>query len=180
MRCMIMIAGSSLILAASAAFAAPNPGYQVSQAALVPGGVASAQGTYTTVRGGMGYVGAGQSASASYLLWAGAGVPAAFTSPVPGPDEAWVFRTLPNAPNPFSRDTVIRYQLPQASDVTVAIYDHGGRLIRHLASAGRAAGPHALRWDGRDEEGRTVPSGVYLYKLRAGSSSHEGRMVVLR
>jgi hypothetical protein len=66
------------------------------------------------------------------------------------------------APNPFRADVAFRFALPRAGVFKVAVYDVTGRLIRRLASGPREAGEHRLSWDGRDEAGRSVASGVCL------------------
>ncbi len=79
------------------------------------------------------------------------------------------FRLEQNFPNPFSRnggtETVIRYALPQESEVALSIFDLNGRQVARLVEGMRAAGEHRVRWDGRDEKGKRAPSGVYLYRL---------------
>ena len=71
------------------------------------------------------------------------------------------------APNPFRADVGFRFALPRAGVFDIAVYDVNGRLIRRLASGPREAGEHRLSWDGRDEAGRSVASGVYLAQAEA-------------
>ena len=72
-----------------------------------------------------------------------------------------------NYPNPFNPTTQIRYQLPVASEVTVQILNLRGQVVRTLVQGREAAGVHVLTWDGRDEAGNNLASGVYLYRLQA-------------
>ena len=86
------------------------------------------------------------------------------------PDETAL---LPNYPNPFNPETWIPYHLAQGAEVEIAIYDMKGVLVRRLALGYRAAGYYADRdraayWDGRNEDGESVASGIYVYRLRAG------------
>jgi len=75
-----------------------------------------------------------------------------------------------NFPNPFNPETAIRFGLPQQSVVTIKIYDLAGREIATvLDRVELAAGRHQRVWDGRDAQGRVVPSGIYFYRLAAGS-----------
>ncbi len=91
------------------------------------------------------------------------------------------FRLLPNTPNPFSESTLIRYDLPQSAEVTLAIYDLSGRRVRTLlSSAVRAPGGHEARWGGRDDTGSAVASGVYFVKLEAGADVERRRLVFLK
>ncbi len=72
---------------------------------------------------------------------------------------------LPARPNPFNPSTEIGFGLPAAARVRLVVYDVLGRRIRTLAEGNYPAGWHRVRWDGRDESGREVASGVYLYRL---------------
>jgi hypothetical protein len=147
---------------------------------IAPAGV-SRSGQFS-LRGGQGPIGAGAASSESFLLWSGAGVQEGTASGVqiPLPDRPRKFRASQNRPNPFSGWTVLRYQIPSSSLVTVRILDPSGRLIRQLDSGVKGPGRHALRWDGRDGEGRQMPTGIYFYELRAGSESYTGRMLMIK
>ena len=72
-----------------------------------------------------------------------------------------------NYPNPFNPTTQIRYQLPVASEVTVQILNLRGQVVRTLVHGREAAGVHVVTWDGRDESGSNLASGVYFYRLEA-------------
>ncbi len=76
-----------------------------------------------------------------------------------------------NYPNPFNQSTAIAFDLPEAKKVSVEVYSIEGRLVRQISSGLREAGRHSLHWDGRDENGRSLPSGIYLLLLRAGEST---------
>jgi len=85
-----------------------------------------------------------------------------------------------NYPNPFNPETVIRYQLPQDSEVKLSIYNVLGREIRTLVSGKRDAGYHDATWDGRDNAGQQVATGVYIYRLRAGNFTEVKKLMLLR
>ncbi len=85
-----------------------------------------------------------------------------------------------NVPNPFNPSTVISYELANTETVTLGIYDVHGRLIRTLVSRAQNAGEYKIRWDGRDDRGSAVASGVYFYRLAAGSFVETRRMVLLK
>ncbi len=75
-------------------------------------------------------------------------------------------------PNPLCRTTTIRYAIPSAvgrprTAVSLSVYDVGGRLVRTLVDEPQGPGYYSVVWDGRDESGRTVPPGVYFYRLAA-------------
>jgi hypothetical protein len=85
------------------------------------------------------------------------------------------------APNPFNPATVIRFALPASATVNLEIYDATGRRIRTLIdSEPYAGGIHESRWNGLDDTGRAVASGLYLFRLRAGAESRVGKMVMLK
>ncbi len=85
-----------------------------------------------------------------------------------------------NYPNPFNPETQIRYELPEASHVTLRLYNLMGQLVRTLVDAEEPAGSHAVRWDGRDAQGQELASGVYLYQIKAGSFVATKKMLYLR
>jgi hypothetical protein len=85
------------------------------------------------------------------------------------------------APNPFNPSTVIRFELPGSATVSLAVYDATGRRVRTLiGSEPLAGGSHESRWDGFDDAGRAVASGLYLFQLRAGAERRVGKMVMLK
>jgi hypothetical protein len=90
------------------------------------------------------------------------------------------FKLSQNYPNPFNPETMIGYQLPQRSSVSLRIYDITGRLIRTLAEGYRPAGFHNAIWDARDDLGNEVASGIYYYSLGTGDFRETRRMVLLR
>lgn len=93
------------------------------------------------------------------------------------------FALQPSFPNPFAlasgAQAALVYQLPQATQVEVAVFDMTGRKVRTLQSGEVVAGKHELRWDGRDGLGRNVSAGVYFYRMRAGKFAQAQKLVVL-
>jgi putative hemolysin len=87
----------------------------------------------------------------------------------------------PNAPNPFGLSTVIRYELPGDVPVLLTIHSASGRVVRTLLDHERTGrGPHAVRWDGRDDSGRPVAAGAYFYRLDAGGETLTAKMILLK
>jgi len=84
------------------------------------------------------------------------------------------------APNPFHGATTFAFSLAQPGPVTLTIYDVGGRRVRSLLQDARPAGPHQLTWDGRDDGGANVASGVYLARLSIGTWTQTQRLVRVR
>ncbi len=89
-------------------------------------------------------------------------------------------KLLQNHPNPFNPKTQINYQLPEAAHVKLEIYNLLGQRICTLLNEEKPAGSHSVRWDGRDDFGAAVSSGVYLYQLTAGRFCETRKMVVMR
>lgn len=85
-----------------------------------------------------------------------------------------------NAPNPFNPATTIRFGLAAQGRVTISIFDVSGRLVRTLVDGPRSAGLYKETWDGRGAGGSAVASGVYFYRLRAGTFSETKKMVLTR
>lgn len=90
------------------------------------------------------------------------------------------FALLENVPNPFNPATTIRYSVPVESRVTLKVYDLLGREVATLVDDVKPAGHYLVRWEGRDSEGRSVPSGIYIYSLTAGSYSVQKKMTLVR
>jgi len=83
-------------------------------------------------------------------------------------------------PGPVGREAAIRYALPEAGEVDLRVYDVSGRLVRTLARGPREEGDHEVVWDGRDERGRDVPSGIYFLRMQAGERVETARTVLIR
>jgi len=90
------------------------------------------------------------------------------------------FNLHQNYPNPFNPATTISFDLPEDAAVNLQIYDITGRKVRTLADHPFPAGVHQMVWDGRDERGAPVSSGIYVYRIEAGSYSNSHKMVLMR
>jgi hypothetical protein len=90
---------------------------------------------------------------------------------------AKTFSLLQNYPNPFNPETTIRYFVPALAHIQITVYTQFGQTIRTLVNAEKPAGEHRVVWDGRDERGARIASGVYFYRLQArGLSSWSGEV----
>jgi hypothetical protein len=85
-----------------------------------------------------------------------------------------------NRPNPFRPETEIAFTIPEAGDVSLAVYDVSGRAVRRLAQGRWPAGRHTATWDGKDADGRRVAAGLYFYRLVAGERALTRKMTVLQ
>lgn len=86
----------------------------------------------------------------------------------------------PNHPNPFNPSTSIRLDLPDGGTVELAVYDVLGRRVRSLLSSEVCMGSHVVTWDGRDDGGLDVASGLYLRRIVTGDFTAIGRMLLLK
>lgn len=91
-----------------------------------------------------------------------------------------VFQLSQNYPNPFNLETLIQYQLPFTSHVELSIYNVAGQKIRTLVKAQENPDYYRVYWEGKDADGLQVPSGVYLYQLRASEFIQTRRMILLK
>lgn len=85
-----------------------------------------------------------------------------------------------NFPNPFNPSTVIRFSLEKSQQVSIEIYNVEGRLIRTLVQENLPEGSHEISWDGKDERGFNLPSGIYFYSLRGSGHQLTKKMVLLK
>jgi len=85
-----------------------------------------------------------------------------------------------NFPNPFNPTTTIQYDLPQAGWVVLKVYDVLGRNIRTLVEGTNAVGRHIVRWDGKNDAGYEIPSGLYFCRMTAGAFVEIKKMLLLR
>ncbi|MHC4789829.1 MAG: T9SS type A sorting domain-containing protein [Planctomycetota bacterium] len=90
------------------------------------------------------------------------------------------FSLSQNYPNPFNPETQISFQLPTVTHVVIKIYNVRGQEILRLMDRTYTAGTHTVRWDGRDNHGNLLPSGVYFYRLQAGEFLQVKKMNLLK
>jgi agmatine deiminase len=85
-----------------------------------------------------------------------------------------------NYPNPFNPATTIRYKMQERTDVTIRVFDISGQQVRTLVDETLSPGEYSVTWDGTNDRGNRVSSGVYLYQLKTGNQSESRRMLLLR
>jgi len=89
-------------------------------------------------------------------------------------------RLLPNHPNPFNPSTRLAFETAGAGPARLEIFDAAGRRVATLLDEPVAAGYHELDWDGRDDRGRALPSGIYFARVRSADEVATGRAILLR
>ena len=85
-----------------------------------------------------------------------------------------------NYPNPFNPTTIIEYALPKASEVKIQIYNILGQKVRNLVDETQKAGYKMIHWDGKDDEGKEVSSGIYFYRIVAEDFVKCKKMTLLK
>ncbi len=92
----------------------------------------------------------------------------------------YIFTLEQNYPNPFNPVTTFRYDLPHRAEVTLTIYNILGRQVRTLVQGIVEPGYQSVTWDGTDDRGRPVSSGVYLYWIQAAGFTQARKMLLLK
>ncbi|HAL57866.1 MAG TPA: hypothetical protein DCP63_15735 [Bacteroidetes bacterium] len=90
------------------------------------------------------------------------------------------FALQQNYPNPFNPSTTIKYQIPQDHQVNLVIYNLQGQKIRTLVAEQQKAGFYSVQWDGRNDVGQNVATGMYLYRVQAGSFVASHKMLLIK
>ncbi len=90
------------------------------------------------------------------------------------------FELVQNYPNPFNPTTIIHFTLPKEEQVKLAIYDILGRELVTLVNQKMIAGNYSATWDGKNENGAAVSSGIYLYRIEAGPFVKTHKMILIR
>ncbi len=85
-----------------------------------------------------------------------------------------------NFPNPFNPSTIIRYDLPRQSHVTIRVFDILGQVVATLVDNEMDAGVHSVEWNGRDQKGNRVSSGIYFYRIEAGDFTKTMKMMLAK
>ena len=85
-----------------------------------------------------------------------------------------------NYPNPFNSGTVIRFDLPSAGETELTVFNLVGQKVATLVDGMREAGRYTLRWDGRDEDGRSLATGVYIYRMQSRNHVETRKLLLLR
>jgi hypothetical protein len=98
----------------------------------------------------------------------------------PGESLPTEFALHENYPNPFNPGTTISYALPKAANVRLAIFNLRGQLVRTLVDEELPAGLHKVQWDGRSDAGAPLASGVYVYRMQAGSFVQTRKMILMK
>jgi hypothetical protein len=113
-------------------------------------------------------------------LYASYGIALEFGGGVPAPEIVRPIVRLENYPNPFNPHTTLAYRLPSESHVRLDVYDLRGGRVRTIVDGVQAAGEQRMVWDGRDELGRHLTSGLYFARLVAGEVVVERKLLLTK
>lgn len=89
-------------------------------------------------------------------------------------------RELSATPNPFNVETLIRYVLSKETTIELAVFNILGEKVKTLVNANQKPGTYSIHWDGKDENGKRVASGIYLYRLKTGNFTNTKKLLILR
>ena len=90
------------------------------------------------------------------------------------------FTLLQNYPNPFNPTTTIEYQIPEAGNVEVNIYDISGQLVKSLENNYQKAGSYKVSWDSRNDGGQNVASGIYLFQVKFNQTTLTKKLMFIK
>jgi hypothetical protein len=83
-------------------------------------------------------------------------------------------------PNPFNPETTIRYELPTASNVHLAVYNINGQLVKTLVDETESAGVHSVTWKGQSNDGSALPSGMYVCRMNTSGNVFQCKMMLMK
>jgi hypothetical protein len=90
------------------------------------------------------------------------------------------FRTSFNYPNPFNSSTIIRYYLPAPASVSISIFNSLGQQVKKWHEMALSSGWHQAGWDGKNDQGIAVNTGIYFYHIQTENYTQNGRMILIR
>ncbi|HNQ43838.1 MAG TPA: FlgD immunoglobulin-like domain containing protein, partial [Candidatus Cloacimonadota bacterium] len=93
---------------------------------------------------------------------------------------AVITRLSGNYPNPFNPETTIRFSIKDSGRVRINIYNLKGQMVRSLIDGNLSAGNHYLVWDGKDDRGNNVASGLYLYRMETAGYTASKKMMLMK
>jgi len=158
------------LVSISCVFAQSSGNYMMHSCVCDQGGCLSTSGSYTVLDAAGQPSPVGMMTSSGYSLSSGfcftgtvaTGITVETSGDAVPPAEC---RLMQNYPNPFNPRTTIEFFLPRKAEVKLTVYDLQGRMVSRLADDDRREGRHTVTWNGRDLHGRTVASGMYIYRL---------------
>jgi len=173
-----------LLVTGALAFAPPPVAAQsggpfsLTWSATGAGGAASI-GSGFSLNGLLGSQVANKAIGGNFILQGGWGVAIGSVDAPPSPALPIAFAWLPASPNPFTGKTAFGIALPRAAHVQLDAFDLAGRRVRSFVTADLAPGRHRIEWDGTDQHGVRLASGIYFLHLDAGDLHSSSRIVLV-
>jgi len=137
-----------------------------------------------TMSGGNGVTGADETSEDLNNTFIATSPPTPNSGPTVGIEDSEVLPTAyaisQNYPNPFNPTTTISFQIPEASNVSIIIFNNLGQKIRTLVNENKNPGNYNVVWDGRDESGFQVSSGIYIYRIQAADFNQSRKMLLVK
>jgi hypothetical protein len=176
MRIQLFVAAALLLIAAS-----PSHGVTTLRRATVQCGATDGASAHHRIRTTAGQMVVAMGASAHHVIHSGFWWPGQFPSAIEderGLPSDFALRSV--SPNPFSNSTEIRFDVPAGGgDVSLRVYDIAGRLVRELTRGTHPPGSQQILWNGTDDSGRRVGSGLYLLAFAASGQESTRKLVLL-
>ncbi|MFQ6002502.1 MAG: T9SS type A sorting domain-containing protein [Candidatus Zixiibacteriota bacterium] len=151
---------------------------------IATGGGSTSSGSHTMKLTSIGQVFTDKAQSGNYMIFSGyistATYPYTEVKEVGDDQVPYSFELFQNYPNPFNPTTNIRFSLPRSGHVKLDIYNILGKRVTTLVDEDLTAGNKLVTWDGRNDSGKEVASGVYFYKLKAGEYSETKKMILMK
>ncbi len=144
------------------------------------GAVAADTGTYRVVYLGFGFEAINNAADRALLMQRAMNWLNPDLTGVPEEPAAFALRLEQNLPNPFNPKTTIRFTLPSAGDAKLLVFDASGRRVATLVDGPQTAGPQEIIWNGRDDAGNTLATGMYFYRLQHADGEQTRKMLLLK
>jgi len=148
--------------------------------ATYKGAVAADTGIYRVVYLGFGFEAISTPANRALLMQRAIDWLDPDLTGVPENPAALALRLEQNLPNPFNPKTTIRFSLPSAGDAKLFVFDANGRRVATLVDGPQMAGPQEVIWDGRDDSGQALASGMYFYRLQSTAGEQTRKMLLLK
>jgi hypothetical protein len=151
---------------------------------IAPGGGRSSSGSYTMKYNSVGQVFTDKAQGGNYKIFSGylstASYPYTKVKELNEDQVPYTFELFQNYPNPFNPTTNIRFNLPRSGHVRLDIYNILGRRVRTLVNEDLPAGHKLVTWDGTNDQGKEVASGVYFYRIQARDHTEAKKMLLLK
>jgi len=174
------LVGIIIICFAGSSFGQSSSSFQLIRTSISNGGGAANSSSFNLKESALGGLAVGVSSSGSFVLNGGMLI-IDVENPLLEQDVLpKLFVLQQNYPNPFNPTTTIQYSLPKVSEVTIKIFNVMGQVVNTLVQGQKQPGNYQVFWDGKDNSGQQVPSGVYYYQIIAKNFKDVKKMLLVK